>query len=147
MFFQSLNSLLQNVSAITVTMTPATDGDITITVIPTAKKDAEKALATPIQLTGSPEELDAEFAALISRTATTRKSLAEQLDATEAVLEAARKDASSNATKAVKKVNTAVKEKAAPASLISEEENEDESLTSQPVAKTADIDSANIFSF
>lgn len=144
MFFQSLNSLLQNVSAITVTMTPATDGDITITVIPTAKKDAEKALATPIQLTGSPEELDAEFAALISRTATTRKSLAEQLDATEAVLEAARKDASSNATKAVKKVNTAVKD----ASLISEEdENEDESLTSQPVAKTADIDSANIFSF
>jgi PRTRC genetic system protein E len=71
---------------------------------PTPKdaKDAE-ALAIPLVLTGTAEELDAQFVGLLQSYAEEHQSLAEQLEATRNILEAAKKDASKKAEGAIRK--------------------------------------------
>lgn len=138
MFFNSLNGLLANVSALNITLTSASDGQITVTVLPTPKKESAKALATPLQLTGTPEELDAEFANLIAQTTATRKSLAEQLEAAEAVLAAAQKEASDKAAKAVKKVGNGGK-KVTPVSSLVEDNDGDGSNSDDVAAPVAEV--------
>ena len=65
-------------------------------------KDAE-ALAIPLVLTGTAEELDAQFVNLLRSFADEHQSLAEQLEATRNILEAAKKDASKKAEGALRK--------------------------------------------
>ena len=104
MFFQELKSLLEGCAALAVTLSSGREGTITVTVRPTLKdaKDAE-ALAIPLVLTGSAEELDAQFVGLLQGYAEERQSLAEQLEATRNILEAAKKDASKKAEGAIRK--------------------------------------------
>ena len=104
MFFQKLKLLLEGCAAIAVTLSSGRDGAITVTVRPTPKeaKDAE-ALATPLVLTGTAEELDDQFAGLLQSYADEYKSLAEQFEATRSILEAAKKDANKKAEKAISK--------------------------------------------
>jgi PRTRC genetic system protein E len=104
MFFQELKSLLEGCAALAVTLSSGREGAITVTVRPTLKdaKDAE-ALAIPLVLTGSAEELDAQFVGLLQGYAEERQSLAEQLEATRNILEAAKKDASKKAEGAIRK--------------------------------------------
>ena len=66
MFFQELKSLLNGCAALAVTLSSGREGAITVTVRPTPKdaKDAE-ALAIPLVLTGTAEELDAQFVDLL----------------------------------------------------------------------------------
>ncbi len=104
MFFQELKSLLDGCAALAVTLSSARDGLITVTVRPTPKdaKDAE-VLAIPLVLTGTAEELDAQFVGLLRSFADEHQSLAEQLEATRNILEAAKKDASKKAEGALRK--------------------------------------------
>ena len=104
MFFQELKSLLDGCAAIAVTLSSGRDGAITVTVRPTPKeaKDVE-ALSTPLVLTGTAEELDEQFVGLLKSYADEHKSLAEQLEATRSILEAAKKDANKKAEKAISK--------------------------------------------
>lgn len=89
MFFQSIKKLLDGAEAVTVIMVPADDGRVGITVSSRLKEGANPALARPITLIGTPEELDAEFAGLMTSHAGERKSLAEQLASQEAQMKAA----------------------------------------------------------
>lgn len=104
MFFQELKSLLNGCAALAVTLSSSREGAITVTVRPTPKdaKDAE-ALAIPLVLTGTAEELDAQFVGLLQSYAEEHQSLAEQLEATRNILEAAKKDASKKAEGAIRK--------------------------------------------
>ena len=104
MFFQELKSLLNGCAALAVTLSSGREGAITVTVRPTPKdaKDAE-ALAIPLVLTGTAEELDAQFVDLLQSYAEEHQSLAEQLEATRNILEAAKKDASKKAEGAIRK--------------------------------------------
>ncbi len=101
MFFQELKSLLDGCAALAVTLSSAREGLITVTVRPTTK-DAE-ALVIPLVLTGTAEELDAQFVGLLRSFADEHQSLAEQLEATRNILEAAKKDASKKAEGALRK--------------------------------------------
>ena len=103
--FTALKTLLAQVVSLAVSMVANEDGTITVTVIPKAKQpgDANASLNTPLVLTGTAEELDAEFVNLLASYTSKRVSLAEQLEATEAILEAAKKDSAAKATKAVAK--------------------------------------------
>ena len=107
MFFQELKSLLDSCAALAVTLSSAREGLITVTVRPTPKdaKDAKDvdALAIPLVLTGTAEELDAQFVGLLRSFADEHQSLAEQLEATRNILEAAKKDASKKAEGALRK--------------------------------------------
>lgn len=111
MMFQSLQSLLAG-GTLALSLTGNTDGTITVLVVP----KGEGALAQPLALTATAAELDAQFAECVSSYVSSRKSLAEQMEATTAVLAAAKQQSSTKAVKAITKSAEAstVKDKAAP---------------------------------
>ena len=76
-------------------------GKMTVVVIPKPgdAKD-ESALATPLSLTATPEELDAEFTTVLASYRGQRQSLAEQVAATNEVLAAAREASVQKGSKA-----------------------------------------------
>ena len=73
-------------------MVENTDGTITLTVLPVGVKKGSK-LDSQMQLVGTAAELDEGFAAHLDSYTTMRQSLADQLAATEAILEAQKKEA------------------------------------------------------
>lgn len=79
-------------------------GRMTVVVIPKSgdAKD-EPALATPLSLTATPEELDAEFTTVLASYRGQRQSLAEQVAATNEVLAAAREASVQKGSKAATK--------------------------------------------
>jgi PRTRC genetic system protein E len=88
---------------LTLTMT----GDaMTVVVMPVIKNAADAALTTPLSLTATPTELDAEFAATVTGVTDAHRSLAEQAEATKSILDAAKSTQSSKATKALAKAAT-----------------------------------------
>ena len=102
--FTALQTLLATVAGLSISIVANKDDTITVTVIPKAKKEGgDAALNTPLQLTGTAAELDAEFVGIVANYSNKRMSLSEQLEATESILEAAKKEASTKATKAIKK--------------------------------------------
>ncbi len=106
MLFKSLAGYLAGNLAVTLSVASAEDGKLRVTVLPKPRQKTEgdgAALATPLVLTGSPDELDANFEQLVATHVRAQQSLAEQLEATTAVIEAAKKAASSKAAKAVSK--------------------------------------------
>ncbi len=94
----------------TLTMVLSADektGRMTINVIPKPKKDAnEPALTKALSLTATPAEFDAGFVDVLKEYREVRQSLAEQAEATQEVLQAAKaasaKKAGEAMTKAVK---------------------------------------------
>lgn len=101
MFFQNLTQLLENNSQVNLTIASADNGQITIIVMPASKGAADPALSTPLALTGTAAELDAEFATLLANYVGSRKSLIEQIEATTTVLEAAKQASQKKATAAI----------------------------------------------
>jgi len=141
--FTALQTLLATVAGITLSIMANDNGTLTVTLVPKPKKEGgEAALNTPLSLTGTPEELDAEFANIVTSYTSKRQSLAEQLEATTAILEAAQKDASKKATKAVTKGKGAAagtSEKASTESKTDEggDDNDDESGGSSTAGEDA----------
>jgi len=111
MMFQSLQRLLAG-GTLAISLTGNADDTITVLVVP----KGEGALAQPLALTATAAELDAQFAECVSQYVTARKSLTEQMEATAAVLAAAKQESAGKAVKAITKSATAstVKDKAAP---------------------------------
>lgn len=76
---------------------------LTMIVAPIAKEGQEPALAQPIRLSGTVAELEQGFAQAIDKFVTSRAELMEQVDATLAILEEAKKVQANKATTALKK--------------------------------------------
>jgi PRTRC genetic system protein E len=92
MFFTSIQKLLEGAEAVTVVMVPADEGRVGVTVATRMKEKSDPILARPLYLIGTVEELDAEFAQLVGgQHASVRKTLAEQLAAATAEMQAAAK--------------------------------------------------------
>lgn len=104
MFFQSLKKLLDGAQAVTVIMVTADEGRVAVTLIAKLDEKADTVLARPLSLIGTPEELDAEWGGLIGGYATVRRSLAEQLAAAKAEMEAAAKASAKKPVTAAKTV-------------------------------------------
>lgn len=85
--FKQLAALLADKSQLTIMITGKPE-KMSVIVLPKSQGDA--ALNTPLQLTGSAAELDEKFVELLSQYGSSRKSLEEQLAATQAVLDAAK---------------------------------------------------------
>lgn len=125
--FTALQTLLATLAGITVSIVANADRTLTVCVIPKAKKEGgDAALNTPLNLTGTAEELDAEFANILTSYTNKRTSLSEQLAATEAILEASQKEATSKATKAVKKGGAKASETPAKPAGDDEDEHQDD---------------------
>jgi len=109
--FKELFELARASGPLTMAVSADTSpGRMTVVVMPKSggAKD-EPALATPLSLTATPEELDAEFTTVLASYRGQRQSLAEQVAATNEVLAAAREASvqkgSKAATKALAKPN------------------------------------------
>lgn len=131
MLFKTLAGLLAGNTALTILVTGSEDA-MTVTVIPTPSKTGEgtTALATPMSLTHTAAELDEGFVELLGKFSASRKSLAEQYEVTDTVLEAAKKASAEKAVKGVTKTAKAATTKpetaAAKTPPGSDPENEDD---------------------
>ncbi len=100
--FQELNNMLVSLTSLTLSLAANPDNTITVTVTPKGAK-VSGALDTPLSLTGTAAELDEGFAGILTSYANKRQNLSEQLAATEAILEAAQKEAADKAKKSIAK--------------------------------------------
>ena len=116
--FQMLQGLIPSGSSLSLTLTGNTDNTISVVVVP----KGNGAMAYPLAITGTAAELDEQFAEAIASFSGARKSLAEQIEATTAVLDAAKKESAEQAVKAVTNKSLApssastLKDKTAPKS-------------------------------
>ena len=101
--FAELKPLLDNCSSVTIVLAAGSDDTLSVTVIPKAKDGQNAVLSTPLALTGTLAELDAEFAGLVTGFVAKRTTLAQQLEATETILEAAKQEAAKSAVSVKKK--------------------------------------------
>lgn len=108
--FKELANLVQSSGKVTVTIFNGTEGKLKVCVTPDSKaKKDEAALSQPLILVATPEALDEGFAAAVSGYEGSHKSLMEQVEATKAILDNAKKNQETKAVKAVtgKKQNKA----------------------------------------
>lgn len=129
--FTQLEALLKNCTNVTVILASNKDNTISVTVLPKSKDtgDNASALNTPLSLTATAVELDAEFVNVLGGYVNKHQSLAEQLENTTAILDAAKTESQKKATTAISKA-TKPTEKTKPAKAGSGadlEETEDES--------------------
>lgn len=101
--FTQLAKLLQSSTTLNLIVAPAPNNELSVTVIP--KSTLAEGLSTPLQLTGKPEDLDNEFVGLLGSYVAEHKSLADQVETTNAILGAAKAESSKQATKALSKAS------------------------------------------
>lgn len=107
MMFEELHALALSATLTMIVSADEKTGRMTVHVIPKPKKDVdEPALTKALSLTATPQELDAGFVEALRGYREVRHSLAEQVEATKEVLEAAKlasvKKAGDAASKAAK---------------------------------------------
>ncbi|NTV70062.1 MAG: PRTRC system protein E [Azonexaceae bacterium] len=111
--FEELYALATGATLTMVLSADEKTGRMTINVIPKPKKDAnEPALTKALSLTATPAEFDAGFVDVLKGYREIRQSLAEQAEATQEVLQAAK---AASAKKAGEAMTKAVKPAPAPA--------------------------------
>ena len=103
--FNELFALLAPCEKLVLTIAPLGSEHMRVIVAPVVKGHADAGLSLPLVMSGRPEEFDSCFAQALSDYATSRRSLAEQVEATAAVLEAAKATETQRATKALSKAN------------------------------------------
>lgn len=127
MVFRSIKNLAKTTQLVLI----ISDGDedtLKVTVMPKAAKDCENpALSTPLQLVGTPEELDEKFAEILGGYTASRTSLEDSLAASQTVMEAAKKEATEKAAKAAsgKTTHQAARTALSEATPVSNEGNRD----------------------
>ena len=134
MLFTTIAELLgDSTSRLNILLSKAASGDeLTVVVIPTVEGDdkLKGAIARPLSLTGSAEELDAEFATLLGQYGAQRKTLAEQINAELTIMAADTKASAKRATDKLQaqkgKAKSAVAATTAATSTDSDELDEDE---------------------
>jgi PRTRC genetic system protein E len=103
MLFQKIFEIAQDATLAMTFSANREAGTLIVTVVPKAVGDnPNPALHQPLQFEATPEELDSGFTDALGSYEVSRKSLADALKDTQAVIDAAKKDATSKAAKAVK---------------------------------------------
>ncbi len=114
MLFSKLQSLLSPGASLKFEITMNDDATLSVIVCP---KGNTGALSQPLVITATADELDTGFVEVLEQYQKARLSLQEQLEATTAVLDAAKKSEEKKAVKALtNKPSPAVKEKITPKS-------------------------------
>lgn len=140
--FQQLHQLAQSCSSLTLLITAGSTTEMTITIIPKSDKDNDEgALATPLQLTATPQELEEGFVGALTSYTDSRGSLAEQVEATKTILESAKKESEKKATKVIAKPAAKGKEvKAADPGGDDDDHTDDEATSSDAATSSTDSD-------
>jgi PRTRC genetic system protein E len=139
--FVALKQLLSQSPSLTMSIT-GQGNDLTVVVMPKPTAGDCAALAQPLKLTGTAEELDAGFVEALAQFSTKRLSVVEQVEATTAVLEAGRKESAAKAASAIKK-GAKSSTASAPASTSDDDDGQDDTqstATSDGAAPAATAD-------
>lgn len=104
--FKELAPIVATGTTLCIMVSAAPEGNLMVTVIPQGK-DPNSALNTPLSVTATPEELDAEFPGALTGYTSSRASLAESLENAKTIMEAAGKTARDAASKAATKPTSA----------------------------------------
>lgn len=148
--FQALYELCQT-ATLALTISAHEDGRMTVNVVPKPKQDAgEAALAAPLSLTATPEEFDEGFVMALRGYAAKRASLLEQAEATNEVLEAAKRASQDKAAEAARKASKPAAPPAKPARTDDAAAGGDEGSrtapgTAQPATEDAGSGEPNLF--
>lgn len=151
--------LLATCASVNILAVQTAEGKLSLTFIPKAKESGGPSMATPFNLTGTPDELEAGIASALDQINGSRETLAEQVEATNTVLAQAAKDAAEKGSKALKgkqeKPGTASKSAstASAGDSGSEDSNEDEASNdgfisggqSASAPATAPVSAMNLF--
>jgi len=143
--FQALKPLLA-AGKLLIELSENSDG--TINALVSQKGDGP--LATPLPLTATAEEFDEKFADIITKYGVARKSLEEQLATTTAILDAAKKESSTKATKTLSRSSAMVDKPSNQSGMDDDDEGDDEAVAavtgsvSKPIQQPAD-DGLNLF--
>lgn len=145
MFFSTIKALLASNKAVSILLSEGAGNNLSVTIIPTPKGDGkDAALATPLNLTATAEELDAEFPGLLNRFTAATRSLEEQMASTEAVLKAAAQASAGEAAKAISKA-AAPAVKVPPTGCDDDDGDDAGSTAPATVAVPAEAGGVNIF--
>lgn len=101
--FKQLAPIINAGTSLCIMVSAAPEGNLTVTILPQSKDGQSTALSTPLSVTATPDELDAELPAALTSYVGHRTSLAETLENVKTIMEAAGKTASEQATKAATK--------------------------------------------
>lgn len=101
MFFQELLSLLKGDTKLRLDLS-ANGEELTVVVQPMGCSSSDAMLRVPLVITATAAELDAEFASALTDYTAARQSLAQQVEATNAAIQAATKEAAGKQAKASK---------------------------------------------
>lgn len=144
--FKSILPLLAGCTSLSLIIVPGDNDELTVSVIPLVDKDSKvpPVVNTPLSLTDTAEELDAQFADLVAAHAATRTSLKEQLEASTSIMEAAKKDAAAKATGALKKAAKPVAPKPGAAPVAAGSGSDDDSAQGSDTAPPA-AEELNLF--
>lgn len=102
MMFQKLAMMMKQGDSFAISAALQADGRMCLT-IHAVGTFTNKALSAPLSMVATPEELDEGMADELGRWVGTRMSLREQVDAANMILEAARKEAATAASKATQR--------------------------------------------
>lgn len=134
--FQELVPLVRASEKVVLTLTMVGE-TMSVLVVPVIKNPVDAALTTPLALSASPQELDAEFAAAVLNVTTAHQSLVEQAEATTSILAAAKSTQSGKATKALAKA-------ASPGATADDSDDAEESDADQQDAATVSTARADV---
>ena len=102
MMFKKLATMMKEGDSLAISAALQADGRMCLTVHAVGTF-TNKALSAPLSMVGTPEELDEGMADELGRWVGTRMSLREQVDAANLILEAARKESATAASKATQR--------------------------------------------
>ena len=153
--FQEISDLVRSSGRVNMTITVKGE-QMTVVVVPGAS-DSEGALKQPLVLSASPLELDAEFASVITGFSAAHCSLAEQMEATKAIIDAATKESANKAQKSLSssakaKTSEPMRRQGASANGASDEEDgdgietvvSDETVEERPTTPQAGTDMSSL---
>ena len=98
---KQIHKLALSCASINILVLAKENGGLSLTFVPNAKPGADPALAAPFTLSGTPEELEAGIEGALAKIAGARESLADQIEATTAVIEMATKNSAAKGAKAL----------------------------------------------
>lgn len=100
--FAALASILGPNQTLDISITAGADGVMKVIVKPQLVKGSNAALALPLALSATPQELDADFVGTLMQYAGERTSLQQQVDVTTTILAEAKASEVGKATKSIK---------------------------------------------
>lgn len=106
--FKQLSPLLETCTSLTIILAANKDGTISATVLPKSKQTGEDAAAlnTPLSVKATADELDTNFAQVLTDYVGSHQSLTEQLENTQSILDAAKAESQKKAATAISKAST-----------------------------------------